>query len=197
MKSESQGKTLETPEMITHYGTRTLWRVHGVRKWQMFTAGSTGVGKVSQPFKQLRVSQPFKAAQPGWDTGMQTWQCGFTWAGMGMCSGDPEGENTEPALSAQFRAKAHFELFSQRLCQCCSPNSSHSSPAFTQVKTSSVGSQYLSISTRNSCIWPFHSNALSESPVWTSPWEPPLDPWFQQIFPINGIHGSPESAGCE
>lgn len=45
----------------------------------------------------------------------------------------------------QYRAKAHFYLLSQRLYQCCSPNPSHSSPAFTQVKTSSVASQYLSM----------------------------------------------------
>lgn len=56
--------------------------------------------------------------------------------GRGRCTVAPPWR-TEPWASAvcfSLRAKAHFFLQSQRLCTCCSPNSSHSSSAFTQAR---------------------------------------------------------------
>lgn len=59
--------------------------------------------------------------------------------------------------------------------------------------------QYLSISTRNCCIWPFHSNAVSEMKAQCEHLHGSHQqiPDFSRIFLINEIYSSPESADCE
>lgn len=96
-KSDSGEKTWETSEMITHYGTRTLWRLYEVRRWQMFTAGSTGVwgsssARVTQGHKRGTVGSPEKRRGCAQDT--QTLIEGAL----------------SPQCLLQCRAQAHFEL---------------------------------------------------------------------------------------
>lgn len=180
-KSESRGKTWETSEMMTHYGTRPLWRLYEVRKWQMFTAGSTGVWKVSQPEA---------AAQPEHDTGPQMWQGGFTWAGEGMCSGDPDpgGESPKPALSASDQSKSPFLTLISKIIQKLQPKLFPQLPCIYSSENQLCGLPVFEY---------FHKKLLhltipQQCPQWKprvmSPWGPSPDPWFQQLFPISGIH---------
>lgn len=151
-KSESRGKMLETSEMISHHGTRTLWRVHEARKWQMFTAGPTGVWKVSQPEAE---------AQPEWDTGWRE-----HWAHTGCSS-------SEKRLIFNSYVKDYANAAAQML-PTAPLHLLKWKPALWVSVFQYFHKELLHLTISQQC----------------SEWDPAPDPWFQQIFPINGIHGS-------